>query len=175
MDWCATSHHFPIVSLDVSSDGKWLAVGRFSSEKGSIHVFTLPTSDDNGHHQHWWAVPQMDAPTTCIKFLGGGSVESSLAVGCSNNEFYIYNLGRRSLSHWSNDMGVPLLKSLPKELTSRSEPLTRIVSNPVALQRFILVSDGALCCYLKCMLRAYSHLFTFFLVLLRDLTDISVW
>ena len=162
MDWCATSHHFPIVSLDVSSDGKWLVAGRFSSEKGSIHVFNLPTSDDKGHHQHWWAVPQMDAPTTCIKFLGGGSVESSLAVGCSNNEFYIYNLGRRSLSHWSNDMGIPLLKSLPKELTSRSEPLTRIVSNPVAPQRFILVGGGALCCYLKTNATCLLTLFSFF-------------
>ncbi len=140
LERCTTSHHFPIVCLDVSSDGKWLAAGRFSSEKGSVHVFSLPNSDGIGHHQHWWAVPQMDASTTCIKFLGGGSVESSLAVGCSNNEFYIYNLGRRSLSHWSNDMGVPLLKSLPKELTSRSEPVTRIVSNSAAPQRFILAS-----------------------------------
>eukprot|EP00580_Thalassiosira_gravida_P009203 CAMPEP_0201635102 /NCGR_PEP_ID=MMETSP0493-20130528/7772_1 /ASSEMBLY_ACC=CAM_ASM_000838 /TAXON_ID=420259 /ORGANISM="Thalassiosira gravida, Strain GMp14c1" /LENGTH=188 /DNA_ID=CAMNT_0048107029 /DNA_START=197 /DNA_END=763 /DNA_ORIENTATION=+ len=87
----------------------------------------------------------MDAPTTCIKFLGGGIVESSLAVGCSNNEFYIYNLGRRSLSHWSNDMGLPLLKSLPKELTSRSEPVARIVSNSATPQRFILGSHGYFC------------------------------
>ena len=58
----------------------------------------------------------------------------------SNNEFYIYNLGRRSLSHWSNDMGLPLLKSLPMELTARSEPVARIVANPASPQRFILVS-----------------------------------
>lgn len=145
IDWSATSHHFPIVSLDVSADGKWLAAGRFSSEMGSVHVFKLPTSDDYVSYQHWWAVPQMDAPTTCIKFLGGESVASSLAVGCSNNEFYIYNLDRRSLSHWSNDMGVPLLKKMPKELTSRSEPVTRIVSNSVAPQRFILGSHGYFC------------------------------
>lgn len=148
MNWTATSHHFPIVSLDVCSDGKWLAAMRFSSEKGAVHVFRLPISDD-GSYQHWWALPQMDAPTTCIKFLGGGgSAESSLAVGCSNNEFYIYNLGRRSLSHWSNDMGgVPLLEKLPKELTSRSEPVTRIVSNPSTPQRFILVGDDDFRCH----------------------------
>eukprot|EP00571_Detonula_confervacea_P004590 CAMPEP_0172328756 /NCGR_PEP_ID=MMETSP1058-20130122/60518_1 /TAXON_ID=83371 /ORGANISM="Detonula confervacea, Strain CCMP 353" /LENGTH=1426 /DNA_ID=CAMNT_0013045885 /DNA_START=107 /DNA_END=4387 /DNA_ORIENTATION=+ len=145
LDWSAASHHFPIVSLDLSSDGKWLAAGRFSSGKGAVHVFTLPTNNDDGRYQHWWSVPEMDAPTTCIKFLGGGSVESSLAVGCSNNEFYIYNLGRRSLSHWSNDMGLPLLKSLPKELTTRSEPVARIVSNPVSPQRFILGSHGYFC------------------------------
>jgi len=144
MDWSASSHHFPIVCLDLSSDGKWLTAGRFSSGKGAVHVFTLPTTED-GRYQHWWSVPKMDAPTTCIKFLGGGSVESSLAVGCSNNEFYIYNLDRRSLSHWSNDMGLPLLKSLPKELTSRSEPVARIVSNPVTPQRFILGSHGYFC------------------------------
>ena len=147
VDWSASSHHFPIATLDLSSDGKWLAAGRFSSRKGAVNVFTLPSSDedDTGRYKHWWSVPELDAPTTCIKFLGGGSVESSLAVGCSNNEFYIYNLGRRSLSHWSNDMGLPLLKSLPKELTSRSEPVSRIISNPVAPQRFILGSHGFFC------------------------------
>ena len=66
-------------------------------------------------------------------------------VGCTNNEFIIFNLGRRSLSHWSNDMGLPLLKSLPKELTSRSEPVSRIISNPVAPQRLLLGSHGYFC------------------------------
>jgi len=147
VDWSASSHHFPVVSLDLSSDGKWLAAGRFSSGKGAVHVFTLPANaddndddDNDGCYKHWWSIPEMDASTTCVKFLGGGSVESSLAVGCSNNEFYIYNLGRRSLSHWSNDMGLPLLKSLPMELTARSEPVARIVANPASPQRFILVS-----------------------------------
>ena len=138
-DWSASSHHFPIICLDLSSDGKWLAAGRFSAGKGAVHVFTLPTNEE-GRYQHWWAVPKMDTLATCVKFLGGGNVESSLAVGCSSNEFYVYNLGRRSLSHWSNDMGLPLLKSLPKELTSRSEPVARIVSNPISPQRLILVS-----------------------------------
>jgi len=155
VDWSPSSHHFPVVFLDVSPDGKWLAAGRFSSGKGAVHVFSLPTVNheglDDGRYQHWWSVPEMDAPTTCIKFLGGAGganaveVESSLAVGCSNNEFYIYNLERRSLSHWSNDMGLPLKKSLPKELTSRSEPVTRIISNPVSPQRFILGSHGYFC------------------------------
>jgi len=144
VDWSASSYHFPIVCLDLSTDGKWLAAGRFSSGKGAVNVFALATNED-GRYKHWWSLPEMDAPTTCIKFLGGGSVESSLAVGCSSNEFYIYNLDRRSLSHWSNDMGLPLLKSLPKELTSRSEPVARIVSNPVNPQRFILGSHGYFC------------------------------
>ena len=146
-DWPPLSHHFPVASLDVSSDGKWLAAGRFSSGKGAVHVFTLPPSDasEDGRYQHWWSIPEMDAPTTCVKFLGGGDVEYSLAVGCTNNEFIIFNLGRRSLSHWSNDMGLPLLKSLPKELTSRSEPVARIISNPVAPQRLLLGSHGYFC------------------------------
>jgi U3 small nucleolar RNA-associated protein 4 len=145
IDWPASSHHFPIVCLDLSSDGKWLAAARFSSGKGAIHVFALTSKNEDGQYQHWWSIPKMDAPTTCIKFLGEGSVESSLAVGCSNNEVYIYNLGRRSLSHWSNDMGVPILKSLPRELTSRSEPIARIVTNPERPQRFILGSHGYFC------------------------------
>lgn len=138
--WSCTSHHFPIVNLDLSFDGKRLSAGRFSSDKGSVHVFTLSISDGVGRNRHWWALPVMDATTTCIKFLGGNDTDASLAVGCSTNEFYIFNLDRRALSHWSNDMGLPPLKSLPKELTSRSEPLTRIVSNPAEPQCFILVS-----------------------------------
>lgn len=145
VDWSCTSHHFPIVNLDLSSDGKWLSAGRFSSDKGSVHVFTLSSSDGVRRYKHWWALPGMDALTTCIKFLGGGDVEASLAVGCSTNEFYIFNLDRRALSHWSNDMGLPLLKSLPKELASRSEPVTRIVSNPAEPQCFILGSHGYFC------------------------------
>jgi U3 small nucleolar RNA-associated protein 4 len=143
-DWSASSHHFPVICLDLSSDGKWLAAGRFSAGKGAVHVFTLPTNEE-GRYQHWWSVPKMDATTTCVKFLGGGGIESSLAVGCSSNEFYIYNLGRRSLSHWSNDMGLPPLKSLPKELTSRSEPVARIVANPAGPQKLILGSHGYFC------------------------------
>ena len=42
-------------------------------------------------------------------------------------------------------MGLPLLKSLPKELTSRSEPVARIISNPVAPQRLLLGSHGYFC------------------------------
>lgn len=144
VDWSPMSHHFPVVCLDLSSDGKWLAAGRFSSGKGAVQIFALPATD-GGRYRHWWSVPERDSPTTCIKFLGGGSVYPSLAVGCSNNEFYIYNLERRSLSHWSNDMGLPLLKSLPKELTSRSEPVARIVSNTENPEKFLLGSHGFFC------------------------------
>lgn len=153
VDWSRTSHHFPIINLDLSSDGKWLSAGRFSSDKGSVHVFTLSTNDGVGRYQHWWGLPESDAPTTCVKFLGGCDIEASLAVGCSTNEFYIFNLDRRALSHWSNDMGLPLLKSLPKELTTRSEPVTRILSNPAAPQCFILVSGD---CFESCILVASS-------------------
>lgn len=134
----ASSHHFPVSSLDVSIDGKWLAAGRFSSGKGAVHVFTLPTRQ-GGHYQHWWSVPEtVEVPTT-VKFLGRGGAESSLCVGYSNNAFHIFNLESRSISQWNTDMGFPLVKSLPRELTSRSEPVTRIICNPTCPQKFILV------------------------------------
>ena len=138
LDLSPASHHFPVVCLDVSSDGTWLAVARFSSGKGAVHVFALPVHD-SGRYRHWWSVPVTDAPATCVKFLGGRSGEPSLAVGTCRNEFYIYNLARRSLSHWSNDMGLPPQDSLPNNLTSRSEPVTRIMSNQVNPEKFILV------------------------------------
>jgi U3 small nucleolar RNA-associated protein 4 len=136
----ASSHHFPVSSLDVSVDGKWLAAGRFASGKGAVHVFTLPTKKC-GHYQHWWSVPEMEVPTTSIKFLGRGGTESSLCVGYSNNTFNIFNLESRSLSQWNTDMGSPLVKLLPRELTSRSEPVTRIVCNPTSPQKLILVCE----------------------------------
>lgn len=134
-----SSYHFPVVNLEVSSDGKWLAAGRFSCGKGAVHVFTLPTTKKE-QYRHWWVASETEAPTTCIKFLGGGAVDSSLTVGCSDNSFYIFNLSRRALSDWSRDMGLPILKALPKELTSRSEPVARIVANPSSPYKFILVS-----------------------------------
>lgn len=136
----ASSHHFPVSNFDVSVDGKWLAAGRFASGKGAVHVFTLPTKK-GGHYQHWWSVPEMEVPTTSIKFLGRGGAESSLCVGYSNNTFNIFNLESRSLSQWNTDMGFPLVKSLPRELTSRSEPVTRIVCNPTSPQKLILVCE----------------------------------
>ena len=136
----SSSHHFPVSSMDVSVDGKWLAVGRFASGKGAVHVFTLPTKE-GGNYQHWWSVPETDVPTTSIKFLGRRGVESSLCVGYSNNAFHIFNLDSRSLSQWNTDMGFPLVKSLPRELTSRSEPVTRIICNPSSPQKVILVRE----------------------------------
>lgn len=136
----ASSHHFPVSSLDVSVDGKWLAAGRSASGKGAVHVFTLPTKE-GGQFRHWWSVPEMEVPTTSIKFLGRGGAESSLCVGYSNNAFNIFNLESRSLSQWNTDMGFPLVKSLPRELTSRSEPVTRIVCNPSSPQKLILVCE----------------------------------
>jgi len=138
------SHHFPFVFLDITSDGNWLAAGRFSSGKGAVHIFALPSSEA-GNYQHWWSVPEMEATVNCIKLLGGGSAESSLAIGCSNNTFYIFNVIRRSLSDFSHEMGLPILSSLPSELTSRPEPITSIISNPSNLYKFILVARGYFC------------------------------
>jgi len=139
----ASSHNYAVSTLDVSLDGKWLALGRHSSLKGAVHVFALSTSEQD--YKHWWSVPELDSPATCVKFLGNGDVESSLAVSCSSNEFYIYNLERRSLSHWSNDMGIPLRNALPKELKSRSEPVSRIISDPNTPQGLLLGSYGYFC------------------------------
>eukprot|EP00985_Skeletonema_marinoi_P011386 scaffold5403_cov198-Skeletonema_marinoi.AAC.4 len=42
-------------------------------------------------------------------------------------------------------MGFPLVKSLPRELTSRSEPVTRIICNPSSPQKLILGAHGFFC------------------------------
>lgn len=124
-----SSYNSGIVGLDISLDGKMLSVLRFSQGKGSVHVFSLETLS------HWWSLPEIESTSTCIKFLG----EGSLAVGCSNNSFYIFNVQQRELSNWSHDMGLPIVKSLPKELSSRPEPLSRILMTPLMHQKLILV------------------------------------
>ena len=125
-----SAQNYAIVSLDISPDGKWLAMMRFSHKKGAVQAFSLAP------FEHWWSLPEVEATSTCIKFLE----EGSLAIGCSNNSFYIFNIVRRELSNWSHDMGLPIVKSLPKELTSRSEPIARILSTPLLHQKLILVS-----------------------------------
>ena len=118
-----------VVSLDVSLDGKYMTMMRFSNEKGSVHAFCLEPFG------HWWSLPEIESTATCVKFLG----ENSLAVGCANNAFYIFNIQRRELSNWSSDMGLPIVESLPRQITSRTEPLARILFTPSLHQKLILV------------------------------------
>ncbi|KAL3799688.1 hypothetical protein ACHAWO_002872 [Cyclotella atomus] len=129
------SHSSAVIGLDISLDKKWFAAARFSRNKGSVHVFSLEPFG------HWWSLPEVESTATCIKFLG----EASLAVGCSNNSFYIFNTQRRELSNWSHDMGLPIVKSLPKELSSRPEPLTRILLTPSMHEKLILGAHGFFC------------------------------
>jgi U3 small nucleolar RNA-associated protein 4 len=129
------SHSSAVVGLDISLDGKWFAAARFSRNKGSVHVFSLEPFG------HWWSLPEVESTATCIRFLG----EASLALGCSNNSFYIFNTQRRELSNWSHDMGLPIVKSLPKGLSSRPEPLTRILLTPSIHEKLILGAHGFFC------------------------------
>lgn len=164
----ATSYHFPVTTLDASADGKWLAAGRHSIGKGAVHVFALKRSIDGeddkmeegendgksgdaeggNSYRHWWAPPSMEAPTTCVKFLGGAAgseVDSSLAAGCSNNSFYIFNLDRRELSHWSQDVGCPIAESVPEELTKQREAVNRFAWNPATPNQFLMGAHGFFC------------------------------
>jgi WD40 repeat protein len=126
---------FPVTALDISSDGRWMSAGRNGVGSGCIHVFSL------ADYVHWYVVPALEAPHSCVKFLGGGeSVEAALAVGCSNLAFYIFDVRHKRLSDWSADSGFPISNSLPTELTHRNDFPLRFAFNPATPNKFLMVS-----------------------------------
>ena len=105
---------------------------------GSVNVFAVPSSGD---FKLWWSLPALEAPYSCIKFLGSkDSDDNALAIGCSNNCFYIFDHERRCLSDWSQDAGFPISTALPRELIHRAEYPVRIAFNASSPSKFLLVS-----------------------------------
>ena len=140
---------FAASELAVSPDGKWLAASRYGMGSGTVLLFSVPKVGSD--YKCSWSLPALEAPPSCIKFLGGEEVES-LAVGCSNNSFYLFDHKQRKLSDWSQDTGLPMSPSMPRELTHRAEYPTRMAFNPASPSKFLLVSQGAV-----------GHLYTYIL------------
>jgi len=123
--------------LAVSLDGEWLAASRYGMGSGSVMLFSVPKV--GGDYKRTWSLPALEAPPSCIKFLGGKEAET-LAVGCSNNSFYLFDHKQRKLSDWSQDTGFPMSPSMPRELIHRAEYPTRMAFNPANPSKFLLVS-----------------------------------
>ena len=132
------AHRYAMTDIALSPNGKWLATGRFGMGSGSVNVFAVPSSGD---FKLWWSLPALEAPYSCIKFLGSkDSDDNALAIGCSNNCFYIFDHERRCLSDWSQDAGFPISTALPRELIHRAEYPVRIAFNASSPSKFLLVS-----------------------------------
>jgi WD40 repeat protein len=120
--------------LAVSTDGQWLASASYNTASGIVHVFSI--SKD---FKHWWTLPATEAPISCLKFLGGYT--PVLFIGCNNYAFYIYDIERRTLSDFSQDLGFPMSPLLPHELNHRTECPSHVTQNPTKVNQFFMVSD----------------------------------
>ena len=126
---------YPITELTLSADGRWLAVARTALGKGSLQVFSL------SKQELWWTLPCTEAPQSCIKFLGGdGDIAPALAVACNNGVIYLFDVERKCLSDWSDDLGFPAGPKLPKELTSCSHCPENLAYNTATPNKFVMVS-----------------------------------
>jgi len=119
MTTSATATSLPVNQLTLSENGRWMAAGRNIVGKSCVEVFSLQSSSDSGTasvNQHWWTLPCMEAPHSCIKFIGEDDVDPALVVACNNGVVYLFDVGQRQLSDWSQDVGFPSGSHLPREL-----------------------------------------------------------
>lgn len=129
------SGKFPISELAVSANGKWFAAARNSLGKGSVQVFSVVEK------KHWWTLPCTESPQSAIKFLGVRSnVKPVLAVACNNGAFYLFDVERRCLSDWSEDLGFPAGPNLPKELVNCPCCPENLLHNWATPNKIVMVS-----------------------------------
>ena len=130
------SHRYPITQVDISPDGQWIAAGRNTIGKGCLNVYSLSPT-----YRHWWTIPCTEAPLACIKWLGDGSVDPTLAVSLNNSVFYLFDVRQKCLSDWSQDLGFPASPNLPKELSQSRDCPDRFAFNPSTPSKFLMVSS----------------------------------
>jgi len=129
---------YPITEVTLSADGRWFAAARTALGKGSLQVFSL------SKQQLWWTLPCTEAPQSCIKFLGGGGdIAPALAVACNNGVIYLFDVERKCLSDWSDDLGFPAGPKLPKELSSCLHCPESLAYNTATPNKFVMVSYSA--------------------------------
>jgi len=131
---------FPVLSMVFSEDKRWFAAFQGGLDHSYIRIFAV--DNDSRQYHPWWALPDLEAPVTALRFLGSGK-SPELVVSCSNFAFYHFDIMGRQLSKWSEESGVPVSKHLPAELMSRNDYPIRIASNPASPAKILLGSFGA--------------------------------
>jgi U3 small nucleolar RNA-associated protein 4 len=136
---------FPVDDVCVSSNHRWIATIRNGSGgAGTIHVFRR-SDDGKDSYQHWWSIPELDAPNSTARFVEDEAASSTtmLAVACCNFALYMFDVQKKSLSPWSEANGFPVSHVLPQELKHRNDVPVRIAYNPVSPQKVLVVSRRA--------------------------------
>jgi len=128
-----STYNFPITEIVFSPDSSFVALGRNTMSTGSINVLSIMPA-----YKHWYTLPCIEAPFSCLTFLGGGSIKPSLVVGCSNSSFYVFDVKEKCLSDWSNDLGCPANLQLPKELNMQPDGPARLAFNPSSPNKFLM-------------------------------------
>jgi U3 small nucleolar RNA-associated protein 4 len=129
------SGKFPISEMSVSANGKLFATARNSLGKGSLQVFSL------AEKQHWWTLPCTESPHSALKFLGDrSSMKPVLAVACNNGAFYLFDVERRCLTDWSEDLGFPAGPNLPTELVDCPNCPENLLYNFATPNKLVMVS-----------------------------------
>jgi U3 small nucleolar RNA-associated protein 4 len=132
--------NFPPSQMTISHDGQWLSVASNGLGKGAIQVYSV-----KNEFIHWWTLPCTEAPVSCIKFLGCDLIQPALAVACNNGVFYLFDVEQRRLSDWSEDLGFPASKSLPRELSMCPDCPDSIAFNPSAPNKVVMGGHSWFC------------------------------
>jgi hypothetical protein len=121
--------------MSVSANGKLFSTASNSLGKGSLQVFSL------AEKQHWWTLPCTESPHSALKFLGDrSSMKPVLAVACNNGAFYLFDVERRCLTDWSEDLGFPAGPNLPTELVDCPNCPENLLYNFATPNKLVMVS-----------------------------------
>jgi U3 small nucleolar RNA-associated protein 4 len=126
--------NFPPSQITISHDGQWLSVANNGLGKGAVQVYSI-----KNEFKHWWTLPCVEAPVSCIKFLGCDLVQPALAVACNSGVFYLFDVEQRRLSDWSEDLGFPASNYFPRELSTSPDCPDSIAFNPASPNKFVMV------------------------------------
>ncbi|KAI8987964.1 WD40-repeat-containing domain protein [Mycotypha africana] len=119
-----------VVSVDVSSDGQWLATG---DDDNRIHIFNL---DNLKHHMK---LPQSSVPHTALSF--NDFRPNELCVALATNAFYIYDVEHKRLTNWSythQDM-------TGSRLLEQRDRIRGVMYNPAEQDKMILYGSTYMC------------------------------
>jgi len=134
------SYNFPISTIVISPDCSLVAVCRNTMSTGSINVLSIMPD-----YKHWYSLPCLDAPHSCVSFLGNRTTKPKLVVGCNNGSFYVIDVEQKCISDWNNDLGIPVSEQLPKELTGTPDCPVRLAFNPSFPNKFLMGGQNWFC------------------------------
>eukprot|EP01135_Chromosphaera_perkinsii_P010028 Nk52_evm63s1992 gene=Nk52_evmTU63s1992 len=128
----------PIISLEISDDGQWLACGDL---KNNIWVYNMDTCQIHSK------LPVFQSQHTCIAFnsahqamkeedmksVFSGMQKPLLFIACCSNEIFAYNVEQKKLNAWSKENSM----NLPKPWLEKKEKIIGIGMHPQSPSKVI--------------------------------------